>query len=101
MRRSTTLIRSWRVSTVSPARTGTASWARIGPASSSMVATWTGHPGTFTPAPRAALELHGRDVDGAPGHLHAGLEGVPHGMGSLERRQERRVGVEHPTLVGV
>ena len=42
-------MRSCSVSSVSPSSTGTASWARIGPASTSSVATWTVQPVTFTP----------------------------------------------------
>src|SRR5215213_6496258 len=52
--RSTTLIRSWSVSTVSPGSTATASWATMGPASTSAVTTWTVHPVTSAPASRAA-----------------------------------------------
>ena len=52
--RSTTLIRSCSVSSVSPGRTGTTSWARIGPASISRVARCTVHPVSGTPAARAS-----------------------------------------------
>src|SRR6202034_1049623 len=53
-RRSTILIRSWRVLSVSSGRTSTASWARIGPSSTISVATCTVQPVTLTPADRAA-----------------------------------------------
>src|SRR5581483_1970316 len=53
-RRSTALMRSWRESAVSPGRTGTASWARMGPASTSGVATWTVQPVIFTWAASAS-----------------------------------------------
>ena len=53
-RRSTDLIRSWRVASVSPGSTSTASWARIGPSSTASVATCTVQPVTLTPAARAS-----------------------------------------------
>ena len=52
--RSTTLIRSCSDASVSPGRTGTTSWARIGPASISTVARCTVHPVSGTPAARAS-----------------------------------------------
>src|SRR6202030_3720637 len=48
-RRSTSLMRSCRVSSVSPSRTGTASCARIGPSSTSSVTRWMVGPVTLTP----------------------------------------------------
>jgi hypothetical protein len=47
--RSTALIRSCSVSSVSPGRTRTGSWARIGPTSISSVTTCTVQPVTLTP----------------------------------------------------
>ena len=44
-RRSTALMRSWSDASSSSGRTGTDSWARIGPASTSSVATWIVQPG--------------------------------------------------------
>ena len=74
---STAWIRSWSARSSSPAMTGTASWARIGPASRSAVTTWTVHPVTRTPA----------------------REGVANGMRARERRQEARMDVEDPARV--
>ena len=48
-RRSTALMRSWRLASSSPGSTSTASWARIGPWSTCSVATCTVQPVTFTP----------------------------------------------------
>ena len=76
--RSTTLIRSCSVSSVSPARTGTASWARIGPASISSVARCTVHPRLG----------------------HAGGQGVAHAVPARERRQQGGVGVQDPAGKG-
>src|ERR1019366_1550055 len=53
-RRSTALMRSWRLSLVSNGSTTTASWARIGPVSTSAVATCTLQPVTLTPAARGS-----------------------------------------------
>ena len=58
----------------SSAGPATASWARIGPSSTSSVATWTVQPVTLTPAASASS----------------------HRVPALERRQQRRVGVEDP-----
>src|SRR4029079_16622732 len=53
-RRSTSLMRSWSVASVSPSSTGTASCARIGPASTSSVTRCTGVPVTLTPKSSAS-----------------------------------------------
>ena len=47
-------MRSCSDASSSSGSTGTASWARIGPASTSRVATWTVQPVTFTPCSRAS-----------------------------------------------
>ena len=66
------LMRSCNVSSVSSGRTGTDSWARIGPSSTSSV----------------------REVHRAACHLHPGRERVAHRVPALERRQQRRVRVD-------
>ena len=78
-RRSTVFIRSCSVSSVSPGSTRTASWARIGPASTSRV----------------------DDVDGDARDLHPGGERIAHRMPAREGRQQRRVGVDDATFVDV
>src|SRR3989440_7852589 len=58
-------MRSWSASSSSPSRTGTASWARIGPSSTSMVATWIVQPVTCTPAARASATAWAPRNDGS------------------------------------
>ena len=58
--RSTALIRSWSVSSVSPARTATASWARIGPSSPALRREVDGTAGELHPEGRARRARHGR-----------------------------------------
>ena len=74
---STARIRAWRVSSSSPGRIGTASWATIGPPSRVASTRWTVQPVTV-------------DAVG---------ERVAHRVGARERRQERRMGVEDPVRV--
>ena len=49
---------------------------------------------------RATVERLVDEVDGAAGHGHAVGQGVQHGMGPGERREQRRVRVEDPTREG-
>ena len=67
-------MRSCNVSSVSSSSTGTASWARIGPESTSSVT-------------RCTVQ---------PGDLHAGGERVAHRVPALERGQQRRMRVHGP-----
>ena len=72
-------MRSCSVSSVSSGRTGTASWARIGP----------------------VVDLEGGEVHGAAGDLHARGQRVVHRVPALERRQQRGMGVDDPAGEGV
>ena len=73
-RRSTSLMRSCSVSSVSSSSTGTASWARIGPESTSSVTRCTVR----------------------PGDLHARRERVAHRVPALERRAAARDACSRP-----
>ena len=72
--RSTSLIRSCRRASSSPARTATSRWASTGPVS--------------TPASTTCTV--------APGHRHAGGQGVADGVRPGEGRQQRGMGVDQP-----
>ena len=78
-RRSATLIRSCRLSTVSSSATATAAWSRIDPGVDAGVD-----------------EEHAR-----AGHLHPVRQGVPRAVHAREGRQQRRVGVDHPAAEAV
>ena len=49
---------------------------------------------------RPVVDLDGGDVDRAAGHLHAGGEGLGHGVGAPERRQQAGMGVDDPVGEG-
>ena len=64
-RRCSRSLSLWRASSSSPSAMGTASWARMGPSSTSMVAMWMVQPVTFTPAARASATAWAPRNDGS------------------------------------